>query len=161
MQWNEILDRIDMKSGLVMIMETSKFTFESFGEDSPLQELKSLDSSRILEMRIFDKDQEWHLFRDTPADSFHVRHADDRKGLEKGSYFDEDQYLDIDTARSKDIFVQSRKVRATGGGIYTLPQGDMEDAVIRVRSYVSYDGDGQAYIRDFRLVMKGEKNGVC
>lgn len=156
MEWRDILAKIDMEKGLVMIMETGAFRFERFGKGSPVPDLGSLDPSRVLDMRIFDRDQEWHLFRDRPGVPFHVRHADDRPGLAEEDFFDEDQYLDIDTDKSAEHFQKDRRVRATGGGWYRLPYGEMEDARIKVRSYVSYDDFGQAFIRDFRLVMEEE-----
>ena len=111
------------------------------------------NTNKLLELRVFDKDKEWKLFRsDIGKDfSYRLQGEDDNKG-EGVDYFDEIQLLDIDTKRlSKD----SRKMCTMAGGEYNLPKyiDDLDRAAIIVRHYFGVDNEsGQAFIRDYRLV---------
>lgn len=109
--------------------------------------------NKLLELRVFDKNKEWKLFRSDIGKDFSYRFQgeDDNKG-EGVYYFDEIQLLDIDTKRSSK---DSRKMCTMAGGKYNLPKdiSDLDRAAIRVRHYFGVDNEsGQAFIRDYRLV---------
>ena len=111
------------------------------------------NTNKLLELRVFDKDKEWKLFRSDIGKDFSYRFQgeEDNKG-EGVYYFDEIQLLDIDITRSsKDL----REMYTTAGGKYNLPKdiSDFDRAAIRVRHYFGVDKEsGQAFIRDYRLV---------
>ena len=109
--------------------------------------------NKLLELRVFDKNKEWKLFRSDIGKDFIYRFQgeDDNKG-EGMDYFDEVQLLDIDTSRpEKDPGV----MYTTAGGSYNLPKdiADLDWAAIRIRHYFGVDSEsGQAFIIDYRLV---------
>ena len=110
--------------------------------------------NKLLELRVFDKNKEWKLFRSDIGKDFSYRCQKEDNTKEEGAdYFDEVQLLDIDTKRpSKD---DSRKMCTMAGGEYNLPKyiDDLDRAAIIVRHYFGVDNEsGQAFIRDYRLV---------
>ena len=111
------------------------------------------NTNRLLELRVFDKDKEWKLFRSDIGKDFSYRFQgeEDNKG-EGLDYFDEVQLLDIDITKSS----KGKKMMCTtAGGKYNLPKdiSDLDRAAIRVRHYFGVDNEsGQAFIRDYRLV---------
>lgn len=103
-----------------------------------------------LDIRVFDESGEIHFVRGSIADDFIVRKIIDLPDIDETSYFDESQFLDIDTKRSD---ATKGKAVATGGGIYPLPLENYDDAKIVIRNYVEYEKDtGRAYIKDWRCV---------
>lgn len=109
--------------------------------------------NKLLELRVFDKNKEWKLFRSDIGKDFSYRFQgeDDNKG-EGVYYFDEIQLLDIDTSRSSKA---TGVMHTTAGGSYNLPKDipDLDRAAIRIRHYFGVDNEsGQAFIRDYRLV---------
>lgn len=109
--------------------------------------------NKLLELRVFDKNKEWKLFRSDIGKDFSYRFQgeDDNKG-EGVDYFDEIQLLDIDTKRSKKA---PGVMHTTAGGSYNLPKDIeyLDRAAIRVRHYFGVDSEsGQAFIIDYRLV---------
>ena len=111
------------------------------------------NTNKLLELRVFDKDKEWKLFRSDIGKDFSYRFQgeEDNKG-EGVDYFDEVQLLDIDITKSS----KGKKMMCTtAGGKYNLPTdiSDLDRAAIRVRHYFGVDNEsGQAFIRDYRLV---------
>lgn len=109
--------------------------------------------NKLLELRVFDKNKEWKLFRSDIGKDFSYRCQREDDNKEEGvDYFDEVQLLDIDTKRSSK---DSRKMCTMAGGKYNLPKdiSDFDRAAIRVRHYFGVDNEsGQAFIRDYRLV---------
>jgi hypothetical protein len=111
------------------------------------------NTNKLLELRVFDKDKEWKLFRSDIGKDFSYRFQgeEDNKG-EGLDYFDEVQLLDIDITKSS----KGKKMMCTtAGGKYNLPKdiSDLDRAAIRVRHYFGVDNEsGQAFIRDYRLV---------
>ena len=103
--------------------------------------------NRLLEVRVYAKDREFHAVRDSIDESreFSWRTiVDDESDVES---IDDIHYLDIDEKRSN---VSEGLYRATGGGVYTLPVKAADR--VKVRNYIDYDSDGLAYIADFRIV---------
>ncbi|MBR6769764.1 MAG: hypothetical protein IKM28_00700 [Lachnospiraceae bacterium] len=115
---------------------------------------------KLLEVRVFDTQQEVKLFRTSMGreKAFRLRHIIDDEANTKES-MDEVQILDIDMKKSKVLFEQSGEVYTTGGGRYYLPLKSMENAKIKIRHYLDrYEASGQARISDWRLVdFEGEK----
>ena len=105
-----------------------------------------LYEGRLLEIRCFDETGEFRAVRPTPDLSFSEREITSDESWADG-YYDEAQYLDIDTARSNKK--ADGWIYATGGGRYHLP----EDAgMIMIRNYYRYDEEGIARKYDWRLV---------
>ena len=76
-------------------------------------------------------------------------------------WWNESQYLDIDTDRTKkerdNGKLDKGEVYATGGGKYPLPIEEYNDTKIRIRNYLGEDADtGELYVKDWRLVGFGE-----
>ena len=126
----------------------------------------------LLEIRCFDENGEYHAVRDIPGHPFSEReiakdparaatearvmderefYADIFEAAEKKKgYFEEAQYLDIDskmTEAKKDGWVYT-----IGGGRYHLPDDAKNRAMILVRYYYRFDPDGVAHKYDWRLV---------
>ena len=113
------------------------------------------NTNKLLELRIFNKNKEWKLFRSDIGKDFSYRcqREDNNDKKEEGvDYFDEIQLLDIDTSRSKKA---PGVMHTTAGGSYNLPKDIeyLDRAAIRVRHYFGVDSEsGQAFIIDYRLV---------
>lgn len=106
---------------------------------------------KILEIRIFNSEEERKLFRGDIGKEFHERKISDNDF--KGDYYEESQLLDIDEKRSGESFQETGRVQTMGGGSYYLPLPSMKDARVRVRYYLSrYENSGQARVCDWRLV---------
>lgn len=112
---------------------------------------------KILEIRIFNKDEEIKLSRSDIGKGFTFRRINDLE--DHRDKYDELQYLDIDEKIGKD---EHGLVTATGGGKYRLPLKSIKDAKIRIRYYLGkYDATGQARVEDWRVVefVEGKTNG--
>lgn len=119
----------------------------------------------LLELRIFDENREVKLFRSeiNTGSKISIRVIDDNNsGYE--DYYDENQFLDIDTTSISDSDGMWN-IQATGGGNYYLPQsvGEIGDLTLKVRHYISkYPHSGKAYVMDWRCVgfeKEGDNNG--
>ena len=108
-----------------------------------LNDLLSDKEGKVLEIREFNKDKEYKLFRPQIDTEFRERISEN-----KGEFYDEIQYLDIDTKAS------SGKVTVTtGGGKYNLPLHNKNNARIKIRYYIDkYETTGQARVSDWRIV---------
>ena len=101
----------------------------------------------LISIRIFNQYKEIKVYRKNKNLFYRIL-------TDNGEFYDEKQYLDIDTKLSKD----SSNVIATGGGKYTLPtdifasKDDLLNAGIIIRIYINYYASGQAYISDWRIV---------
>ncbi len=158
--WDDVKNEIAINEGYAVIMFTDCFEFERYSSNSVSAEVESMLKNhfddRLLDMRIFNDSYEYRIFRSDVSGKFHVRIIDDNDpevsgGIDVKDYFDDKQYLDIDTVRSQNIFKEKNRVRATGGGCYNLPLNNMKDVKVKIRNYIGYDDIGQAYIKDWRL----------
>ena len=151
-------------NGYIFIMTTEKIDFCKASE-----EVYACDGERKkffrqgLEIRIFDEKNEWKWFRTGIDKSYSFRRMTDDEETEKDTlhWWNESQYLDIDTDRTekerKSGKLDKRKVYATGGGQYPLPIEEYYDTKIRIRNYLGEDDDtGELYVKDWRLVGFGE-----
>lgn len=152
--WNSIKDDFsyDRNNTFFIAQYTDKFVVGNWNNDCNVNEEK------LLELRIFDKDKEWKLFRSDLGREFLWRcrsekNQDGSKCIEGEDYFDEIQLLDIDTQKPSKA---SPGVKyTTAGGSYYLPVNlsDLNRAAVRVRHYFGVEEDsGQAFIKDYRLV---------
>ena len=159
---NELFETCkDVNKGFIFAICTDKILCDSW----PLAgtENSDYDENLVLEIRIFDEEKEYKLFRGNMGKEFKYRlmdDADDESNKDTGilDYYDEIQYLDIATTnKPKQDKDGLTKVRATGGGEYYLPIKadikDLEYAVLKVRYYISkYTDSGKAYVSDWRCV---------
>lgn len=116
-----------------------------------LEILRQIDSSRLLEIRLFSEEQEV-LARRTmigAGHKFQWRIASE-KGLLENEYVVKYQTLDIDRTKINAGSNGNLQLMTTGGGKYELPVSETHDS-IRVISYIDYDESGMAYIYDNRL----------
>ena len=147
--WEMMKNKAQDIQGYIVASLTDEYIVDSW----PCMQFSTLEGkeSKILEVRIFDKEQEIKLFRTDISKEFKMRCMDDR--LQNRDYTEESQFLDIDTKKSKQTFEERNEVYATGGGKYYLPLKTMEDAKVIIRYYYdSYKESGQARICDWRLV---------
>lgn len=149
---NKVYEDFPGKEAFFIAQYTDKFVVGNWNNDCNVNEEK------LLELRIFDKDKEWKLFRSDLGREFLWRrrsekNSDGSKCIEGEDYFDELQLLDIDTKRSPEAL--SGIKHTTAGGSYYLPVeiDDIDRAAVRVRHYFGVEEDsGQAFIKDYRLV---------
>lgn len=126
------------------------------------------DTAHLMELRIFNDDEEFKLCRYDLGSDFRWRYISDNKFQDKLSNeedeflrefsnrtFDEIHYLDIDTDKTA-----GTSYVTTGGGKYSLPFENAER--IMIRNYLDYDDNGILSVSDFRIVKiltKEENNG--
>ena len=156
----------NIENGYVLAAMTDDYIVDTL----PLKNEKTIEE-KLLEIRVFNTEMEAKLFRGDISREFSYRLIDDannkyenntkiNKELDYSDYFDDYQYLDIDTQKSKDSFNHDHTVRTTGGGSYHLPMEKMEDVMIKVRMYFDkYPETGQARVFDWRVVDFAEKRG--
>ena len=136
-----------VENGYIFIMTTENIDFckaskEVYKSDAEKEKL----FRQGLEIRIFDEKSEWKWFR---------------TGIDKAEkdplhWWNESQYLDIDTDRTKkerdNGKLDKGAVYATGGGKYPFPIEEYNDTKIRIRNYLGEDDDtGELYVKDWRL----------
>lgn len=113
---------------------------------------------KLLDIRVFNKDKEYRLFRSNLGKAFYKSKLDDSNSDDK-DYYDDIYYFDIDDDKSRDL--PEDMVQTTGGGIYNLPI-NKSNAGIRIRYYLKQDKEsGIAMIANWRIVELVEviKNG--
>lgn len=132
----------------------ASLTDEYIVDNWPMMQKSSLKGkeNKILEIRVFNKNEELKLIRTDISKDFMMRHKID-KNLSEDLYMDESQYLDIDTKRSVTVSEDGGYVYSTGGGKYYLPWENIENVKIKIRYYFDkYENSGQARISDWRIV---------
>lgn len=108
---------------------------------------EEIREKKLLDIRVFDENKEYRLFRDYAGSEFSETVMDDRTMPEERH--EDEQYLDIDTKRSKP---GTGRVMATGGGSYRFPRMYTEETKVKIRNYVKYDEFGQASLVAWRVV---------
>lgn len=150
-------------NGYIFIMTTENIDFckaskEAYKSDAEKEKL----FRQGLEIRIFDKKSEWKWFRASVDKAYSFRRVtDDETEKDSLHWWNESQYLDIDTDRTKkerdNGNLAQRAVYATGGGKYLLPIEEYEDVKIKIRNYLGEDkSTGELYVQDWRLAGFGE-----
>lgn len=144
--------------GVVVAQLSDEYIVERWSEEISASLEKNAD--KILEIRIFNEDEEHRLFRsDIGKEKFFERIIRDSE--EDRDCFDEVQYLDIDTVMTGNHRKKGGMVTATGGGQYKLSViNNIHDAKIRIRYYLGrYEETGQARVEDWRMVKFIEGKG--
>lgn len=143
-----------MEDGFCFAMLTDDILWEKWPVSAERKKELREKEGRLLDIRIFNTGKELRMFRGDIGRDFQGRSIDDgERAPSIEEYFDEEQYLDIDSKRSGELFAKEQKVLATGGGSYPLPIAGFENAKIRIRNYLGYyEETGQAYVKDWRLM---------
>lgn len=120
--------------------------------------------TRLLECRVFNENEEYHLVRTDIGHEFSVRKRSDTD-IEEADYFDEYQYLDIDEPRTAELQKEAGKAsyaQSTTGGIYELPLKKWKNGSIKIRNYLEYDSSGKAFVADWRMagLLSAEERAV-
>ena len=119
-----------------------------FVEELTKNEYKAID------IRLFNTEREYRLFRDGIGKEFVYKKLDDARLKSEGyDLFDENQFLDIDTIQSSKS--EKGQLITTGGGKYDRPKtiGDINTAKVKIRYYLKQDEkSGQAKVVDWRVV---------
>lgn len=109
---------------------------------------------KLLDIRVFDEKRELRIYRDYIGHEFGdpIELNDDEtaggEGLsEEGYQYDDEQFLD-----KKSYDKGSGRIQATGGGYYRFPASESGKTKVKIRNYVRYDDNGQAYIYAWRVV---------
>lgn len=110
-----------------------------------LFDISGVQEDKLLELRAFDENSEYRVYRSTVDEPFFERKIDDEADDKK--FFDEEQYIDIDSTRSEG------NLRYTiGGGKFHLPPANVNATKIVIRNYAKFDDDGVASVCDWRIV---------
>lgn len=159
---NERLDEFFEKSksveqGYIIALFTDEVYIDDWnaGNMEKIKEKLRDRKESLLELRMFNAIKEIKLFRsDINADSeIRMRIIDDGNRAYE-DYYDENQFLDIDTTESHKAG-NIWNIQAIGGGRYNLPEsvGGIKDLTLKVRHYISkYKTSGKAYVSDWRCV---------
>lgn len=132
-----------------VFQDKDRMTEESRGELNDILE-------KVLEIRLFHEDGEVRWFRSTIDKPLKRRDCLDDVNKAAKDYWDEEQYLDIDTQKTEAL--QNNKentfiVHATGGGRYQLPGVVYnQNPKVTIRNYLEYESDGRCYVKDWRIV---------
>lgn len=107
----------------------------------------TFDAAHLLEIRVFDRQGEFHACRGAMGEDFSWRAIrDDELRMDFHSdCLDERQYLDRDSKKSFGY-----KYASTNGGFFSLPVENADSLLIR--NYIEYDSDGLASVVDYRIV---------
>jgi len=136
--------------GYLIAQCTNRLFVEKISENILEQQINCAELGRYgLDIRVFNEDGEVCWRRGSIGDrEFYCRERRNDVQLTEGfDYWDEEQYLDIDTQKSK-----SPDAVTTGGGRYFLPLEKYEDAKVKIRNYLSEEENGTVYISDWRVV---------
>lgn len=134
-------------------MFTDRFVGGRISSDGRLTAEITCKYDNLLDLRVFNKDKELHIYRGSIGDKLKFRLACD-ENLDLEYFFDEHQLLDIDTIATK--INKNGMLVSTRGGEYRLPLSSAEDDAVVIRNYLSYDVEtGRAQIIDFRVVKFG------
>ena len=115
--------------------------------NGPIQDM----DEKLLELRIFNDQEEFRAFRPYRDMDFKCRYINDRD--ETKPYFDEVHYLDQDSNKTKPAAEGYTSFVTTGGGTYILP-GDAGIRKVMVRTYLeeSEETNGIQIPGDWRII---------
>ncbi len=122
-------------------------------------DVDAIDINHLLEVRVFNKESETRIWRNSISEDFKVRTLDESDPRDT---IEETQFLDIDTTKTRQDADQygTIEVVSTGGGKYRLPAELYDDdAKLKIKNYIQYTDEGIAKIVDYRVVeiVKGGK----
>ncbi len=144
MNVNDFLDGAAEMSGFIMASLTDEYILDTWPMNTYSLHGKE---DKVLEIRIFNRDKEEKIFRtDLSKDFLYTVSEDSGK-----DYFDECQYIDIDTKLMPDN--QGDMVVTTGGGKFNLPMEKKVDSRVVIRYYLDrYGKTGHVKLASWRLV---------
>lgn len=143
--WDNFKSEITITNGYAVVMFIDEFIVEKYPLELDDQtKLQNEWNKKLLDIRVFNKDKEYRVFRGDLGSPFCYSCIEDDS--EKLECFEDEQYLDIDTTKTGNGFVS-----ATGGGSYKLPVYGKGDIKVYIKNYIDYDTMGQAFIRKWRL----------
>ena len=120
-----IKEAAEIPGGCYVAMFTDEFRA---GDNSELESVAVAKVDKLLELRVFNSDMEYKVYRSDIGREFMtrvLRDADDDRDT-----FDEVQMLDIDVPAS--LKESDGYVRATGGGRYHVPITKIDDAKVKM-----------------------------
>lgn len=130
---NKIIDKSKLENKIIFAIWTDRADF--------LLDVDDLQENKLLELRAFDENSEYRIYRSTVDTDFYERYVED------SNYFDTEQFMDIDSTANKG---NTRKT--IGGGSFHLPPMYESATKIVIRNYIKYDDDGIASVYDWRIV---------
>jgi len=144
--WKELENNIDITDGYGILTFIDKFEVLEYPfNDEIKKELEEVWKKKLLDIRIFNSEKEYRVFRGDLKNEFIYCFTDDSFTKD---YYDDEQYLDIDSTKKK----KNGAVTATGGGKYKLPFSEKNEVKLHIRNYIDYDEKyGQAYIKRWRI----------
>lgn len=157
--WKDHSYKIDIENGYAIAMFVDRFEiFEYPFKDSGAEKRLAKDfDTKLVDIRIFDAEKEYRIFRgDVSCREFFFRKLDDSCSEIK---YDDEQFVDIDAARTTEDCINNCEVRSVSGGYYKIPvksilrgqNADLDSIKIHIRNYVAFDEYGQGYIKDWRI----------
>lgn len=144
----KLFERAENRKGFFTAALTDEYAVDEWPLVHRSPEYYLSREDRILEIRIFDTEREYKLFRTDIGRPFRMRERDD--GAE---YMEQEQFLDIHDKRSAELFETKHEVYTESGGSYYLPLAKFEGAKAVVRYYFKRNPEtGQAEVCDWRMV---------
>lgn len=151
------LKSIDTGMLYVIVAFTDEYLVDKWNKQ--VQEKVCSKLALALEIRVFSINKEYKFFRADISKEFVYRELgdateEDDTTLDKErsnnlDYYDEWQYLDIDTTKG----ILDGEVTTTGGGMYKYLGSDYEHGKVRIRYYFGkYKDTWHARIEDWRVV---------
>lgn len=143
--------------GYCIIQTTDKYVIDYWNTNTQTKYFGENDSD-LIEARIFNETCEYKLFRAYIGEAYAFRkivEEDEAEGEKYGDYYDQKQFLDIDSSRSEKKSSPFQSVLPTGSNrAYTLPVKDYnEEAAVTIRYYIDrYKDSGQVRVFDWRVV---------
>lgn len=104
------IDKSNIENKIVFAIWTDHADF--------LLDINDLQEDKLLELRAFDENSEYRVYRSTVDKPFFERKIDDE--TDDMNCFDEEQYIDIDSTR-----LEGNVRYTTGGGKFHLPQDNL------------------------------------
>ena len=123
------------------------------------EEKKDLEkaSDKILDLRVFNRDQELHLFRSDISEDFFLRDSLKLENGIKAQLRNEQPETDIEKAFQKEYCMREVQRLETDSGRFHNIDGRIrfdpakKYSKIELINYLGYRDNGQCYVRDFRL----------
>lgn len=144
MNLKEFLNKTSDIKGYVLASLTDEYIVDTW----PMKKSSFVGKEdKVLEIHVFNENQEERLIRTDISKEFAYHQAIDN-GKE---YFDECQYIDIDTLKLSEA--KEGEVVTTGGGTFNLPIDKKAGARLKLRYYFDkYEETGHVKLADWRMV---------
>ena len=137
----------DMKFGYYLAQLTDRLA-----AGSDIQQLQGiLNSEKLLDIRVFNEEAEFHCFRRNLRAEFSSRFVSDDQ--QKIDSFDEEQYIETDRSRYGTRYDSESDIDSMP---IVLFDEMAKYRTVTIRYYFDEYSDGAVYIRDWRMVRLGE-----